>query len=80
MRKLTLASGTVYKSSDVSPDHIAMFPSYPVRNTSHRPPVAYLIINAHVYSVLPGAMHLHISSLCASPFKCSLSHSVLLLS
>lgn len=69
MRKLTLVSGTVYKSSNVSPDSIAMFPSFPERNTSHRPAVAYLIINAHVYSVLPEAMHLHISSFCAAPLN-----------
>lgn len=80
MRKLTLASRTVYKSSNVNPDSIAMFPSFPERNTRHRPAVAYLIINAHVYSVLPEAMHLHISSFCASPLNALSLCSLLLLS
>lgn len=67
------ASGADYKScSDVSTDSIAMFPSFPERNTSHRPAAAYLIINAHVYSTLPDAAHLHISSFCVACFKSSI--------
>lgn len=50
----------------VSPDFIAVFLSLPERNTLHRAAVAYLIINAHVYSMLPAALHLHISSFCVS--------------
>lgn len=46
-----------------------MFASFPERNTLHRPAVAYLIINAHVYSMLPEAMHLHISSFSSSPLN-----------
>lgn len=77
MRKLTLASGTVYKSSDVSPDSIAMFPSFPERNTLLGP---YLIINTYVYSVLPEAIHLRINSFCASPLNAQSLCSLLLLS
>lgn len=78
--RLTLAPRTIYKSSNVSPDSIAMFPSFPERNTTHKPAVAYLIINAHVYSVLPEAMHLHISSFCASPLNALSLNFLLLLS
>lgn len=66
MRKLTLASRIIYKSNNVSLHPITMLPSFPKRDTLHRLAVAYLIINAHVYSVLPEAMYLHISSFCVS--------------
>lgn len=49
--RFTLTSGTVYKSCNVSADSIAMFRSFPERNTLHRPAVAYLIMFIQCYQM-----------------------------
>lgn len=61
-------------SSNISTDWVAMFLSFPGRNTLHTLAVAYLIINTHVYSGMPGTKdtHSHYFIQHLSPAICSL--------